>query len=37
MNQAPVTVTYSLEELLSNITKKLEQLDQKFDNKFEQL
>ncbi len=35
MNQAPVTVTYSLEEVLGQINQKLDRLDEKIDRQSE--
>lgn len=32
MNQPPITVTYTLEEILGQINQKLDRLDDKFDN-----
>lgn len=32
MSQSPVNVTYSIEEVLKDITQKLEKLDDKVDN-----
>ncbi|MEA5511303.1 Bdr protein [Crocosphaera sp. UHCC 0190] len=37
MSQTPITVTYSLEEILGQINSKLDKLDDKFEDKFEQL
>ena len=37
MTQNPVTVTYSLEEVLGQIIQKLDRIDQKVDDKFESL
>ncbi len=41
MNQEPITVTYSLEDVLlrleRNIDQRFEQLEQKFDRRFEQI
>jgi Skp family chaperone for outer membrane proteins len=35
MSQTPITVTYSLEEILKEINTKLDKLDEKFETKFE--
>lgn len=41
MNQEPVTITYSIEDILlrleRNINQRFEQLEQKFDQRFEQI
>ncbi|MEA5536030.1 hypothetical protein [Crocosphaera sp. XPORK-15E] len=35
MSQTPITVTYSLEEILKEINNKLDKIDEKFEAKFE--
>ncbi|MEA5509151.1 hypothetical protein VB715_05175 [Crocosphaera sp. UHCC 0190] len=35
MSQTPITVTYSLEEILKEINGKLDKIDEKFETKFE--
>ncbi len=37
MSQTPVTVTYSLEEILQQINQKLDRLDEKFEAKLDDL
>lgn len=37
MSQTPISVTYSLEEILTRIDSKIDKLDQKFEQKFDQL
>jgi predicted nuclease with TOPRIM domain len=37
MSQEPITVTYSLEGILGQITQKLDRLDEKIDKKFDTL
>ncbi|MEA5535147.1 hypothetical protein [Crocosphaera sp. XPORK-15E] len=37
MSQTPITVTYSLEEILKEINSKLDKIDEKFEAKFDTL
>ncbi|HAC64055.1 MAG TPA: hypothetical protein DCF68_11070 [Cyanothece sp. UBA12306] len=37
MSQTPITVTYSLEEILKEINSKLDKIDDKFEAKFAKL
>ncbi|MGB5594310.1 MAG: hypothetical protein WBM32_07765 [Crocosphaera sp.] len=37
MSQTPITVTYSLEEILQDINSKLDKMDEKFEAKFEKI
>ena len=37
MSQTPITVTYSLEEILSRIEGKIDKLDEKFTDKLDKL
>ncbi|MCP2728172.1 hypothetical protein [Limnofasciculus baicalensis] len=37
MSQTPITVTYSLEEILSRIEGKIDKLDEKFTDKIDKL
>jgi hypothetical protein len=37
MTQAPITVTYSLEEVLNQISQKLDRMDTKFEHKLDEI
>jgi predicted nucleic acid-binding Zn-ribbon protein len=37
MTQTPITVTYSLEEVLSQISQKLDRMDTKFEHKLDEI
>ncbi len=37
MTQTPVTITYSLEEILKEISSKLDKIDEKFESKIDKL
>lgn len=37
MSQTPITVTYSLEEILKEINSKLDKIDEKFENKLDKI